>query len=106
MVSFVDSHTNATRIEWHLWEIVLRFAPGLLSGWVDEGDARFMQEALQEAGKGAGKTFPNPAGTHKTPNLKPKTRNPLTSTQNFRPSILNPQPYTLNPRLQTLNAKR
>jgi len=22
------SYTNATRIEWHLWEIDLRFAPG------------------------------------------------------------------------------
>jgi len=29
MVSLVNSHTNATRIGWHLWEIDLRFAPGL-----------------------------------------------------------------------------
>ena len=29
MVSSVNSHTNATRIGWHLWEIDLRFAPGL-----------------------------------------------------------------------------
>jgi len=28
MVSSVNSHTNATRIGWHLWEIDLRFAPG------------------------------------------------------------------------------
>ena len=28
MVSSVNSHTNATRIRWHLWEIDLRFAPG------------------------------------------------------------------------------
>jgi len=27
-VSLVNSHTNATRIGWHLWEIDLRFAPG------------------------------------------------------------------------------
>ena len=33
MVSWVNSHTNAIRIEWHLWEIDLRFAPGLSPGW-------------------------------------------------------------------------
>ena len=34
MISLVNSHTNATRIGWHLWEIDLRFAPGLPPGWV------------------------------------------------------------------------
>jgi len=34
MVSLVTSHTNATRIGWHLWQIDLRFAPGLPPGWV------------------------------------------------------------------------
>jgi len=33
MVSSVNSHTNATRIGWHLWEIDLIFAPGLPPGW-------------------------------------------------------------------------
>ena len=33
MVSLVNFHTNATRIGWHLWEIDLRFAPGLPPGW-------------------------------------------------------------------------
>ena len=33
MVSLVNSHTNATRIGWHLWEIDLRFVPGLPPGW-------------------------------------------------------------------------
>ena len=33
IVSLVNSHTNATRIGWHLWEIDLRFAPGLPPGW-------------------------------------------------------------------------
>ena len=33
MVSLVNSHTNATRIGWHLWEIDIRFAPGLPPGW-------------------------------------------------------------------------
>ena len=34
MVSLVNSHTNATRIRWYLWEIDLRFAPGLPPGWL------------------------------------------------------------------------
>ena len=29
MVSSVNSHTNASRIGWHLWEIDFKFAPGL-----------------------------------------------------------------------------
>ena len=34
MISLVNSHTNSTRIGWHLWEIDLRFAPGLPPGWL------------------------------------------------------------------------
>ena len=34
MVSLVNFHTNATRIGWHMWEIDLKFAPGLPSGWL------------------------------------------------------------------------
>jgi len=34
MVSLVNSHTNATRIGWHLWEIDFRFASGLPPGWL------------------------------------------------------------------------
>jgi len=39
MVSLVNSHTNATRIGWHLWDFDLRFAPGLPPGWggADQG---------------------------------------------------------------------
>ena len=33
MVSQVNSHTNATRIGWYLWEMNLRFAHGLPPGW-------------------------------------------------------------------------
>jgi len=33
IVSLVNSHTNASRIGWHLWEIDLRFSPGLPPGW-------------------------------------------------------------------------
>jgi len=33
MVSSVNSHTDATRIGWHLWEIDLIFVPGLPPGW-------------------------------------------------------------------------
>jgi len=36
MVSLVNSHTNATRIGWHLWETDLRFAPGLPPGWISD----------------------------------------------------------------------
>ena len=36
MVSLVTSHTNATRIGWHLWEIdLIIFAPGLPLGRTD-----------------------------------------------------------------------
>ena len=45
MVSSVNSLTNATRIGWHLWEIDLRFAPGLLPGWMTV-------EARQGTGRG------------------------------------------------------
>jgi len=33
MVSFVNSHTNTTRIWWHMWDIDLIFAHGLPPGW-------------------------------------------------------------------------
>ena len=33
-VSLVNSHTNATRIGWHLRETDLRFAPELPPGWL------------------------------------------------------------------------
>ena len=33
MVSLVNSHTNATSKRQHLWEIDLRFDPGLPPGW-------------------------------------------------------------------------
>jgi len=33
MVSLVNSHTNATRIGWNLWEIDLRFALNSNPGW-------------------------------------------------------------------------
>jgi len=33
MLFSVNSHSNATRIGWHLWEIDLRFAPELPPGW-------------------------------------------------------------------------
>ena len=34
MVSLVNSHANAIRTGWHLWEIDLRFALGLPPGWI------------------------------------------------------------------------
>jgi len=33
MVVLANSHKNATRIGWHLWEIDLIFASGLPPGW-------------------------------------------------------------------------
>ena len=40
MVSSINSHTNATSIGWHLWEIDLRFAPGLPPGWLPHSASR------------------------------------------------------------------
>jgi len=34
MVSLVSSHTNATRIGRHLWDIDSKFSPGLPPGWL------------------------------------------------------------------------
>ena len=34
MVSLINSHANATKIGWHLWEIDSRCAPGLPPGWL------------------------------------------------------------------------
>ena len=38
MVSLVNSHTNATRIGWHLWEIGCRFALNSTPGSLDGGE--------------------------------------------------------------------
>ena len=38
MVYSVNTHTNATRIGWHMWEIDLGFAPGLPPGWFAAGE--------------------------------------------------------------------
>jgi len=52
MVSLVNSHTNATRIGWHLWEIDLRFAPGLRPGWLHDHVARPAGSRVQELDAG------------------------------------------------------
>ena len=36
MVASDNSHTNATRIGWPVWEDDLRFAPGLPPGWLQD----------------------------------------------------------------------
>ena len=51
-----NSHTNATRIGCHLWEIDLRFAPGLPPGWL------FCGEALGEKEQHPGFLRPAPDG--------------------------------------------
>ena len=37
MVSLVNSHTNATRIGWHLWEIDLKICPWVASRVAEDG---------------------------------------------------------------------
>ena len=37
LVCLVNSHTNATRMGWHLWEIDFRFAPWPPAGWLLRG---------------------------------------------------------------------
>ena len=41
MVPFVNSHEHATRIGWYLWDIDLRFAPGLPPGWLSKSISCF-----------------------------------------------------------------
>ena len=48
MVSLVNSHTNATGIGCHLWEVDLRFAPGWTS-WVER-----LNERVGRRSQGAG----------------------------------------------------
>jgi len=54
MVSFVNSHTNATRIGWHMWEIDLRFAPGLPPGWGDTRSRSLAPNSLRSMAFGGG----------------------------------------------------
>ena len=49
MVSLVNSHTNATSIGWHLWEIDLRSAPGLPPRWGSSSPGRTL-EIVQQSG--------------------------------------------------------
>ena len=49
MVSLVNSHTNSTRIGWHLWEIDLRFAPGLPPGWQEQLSAGHLVGCTHQA---------------------------------------------------------
>ena len=54
MVSLVNSHRNATRIGWHLWEIDLRFAPELPPG---RGERAPRMRALGTLSPEAGPSF-------------------------------------------------
>ena len=53
MVSLVNSHKNATRIGWRLWEIDLRFAPGLPPGWKAKPLHSKSGEQIQGQARGA-----------------------------------------------------
>jgi len=44
MVSLINSHTNATRSRWHLWEIDSRFAPGLPPGWIASSYLEYLRK--------------------------------------------------------------
>jgi len=48
MVYLVNSHTHATRIGWHLWEIDSRFAPGLAPGCADVPPAPRRSQEVQD----------------------------------------------------------
>ena len=50
MVSLVNSHTHATTKRWHLWEIDLRFAPGLPPGWPSTQPPRASIEGRASSG--------------------------------------------------------
>jgi len=45
MIALGNSHTNATRIGWHLWEIELIFAPGLPPGWFHAANVYYRRVA-------------------------------------------------------------
>ena len=78
MVSLVNFHANATRVGWHLWEIHLRFAPGLLPGWI--------------------RNIRNPNPEFRI--SESETRNPVVSSR-----LNNPEPESLNLEPQTLKLK-
>ena len=50
MASLVNSHTNATRIGWYLWEIDLRFALSSTPGWLRGLEGFRVQLGLYERG--------------------------------------------------------
>ena len=60
MVYSVNSHTNAARIGWNLWEIDFRFGPGLPPGWCPEwmGASGMASKGVDGGGLVGGHTRP------------------------------------------------
>jgi len=54
MVSLVNSHTNATRVGWHLWEIDLRFPLNSTPGWSRSKEEEADEAAFRKAYPGYG----------------------------------------------------
>ena len=114
MVSLVNSYSNATSRRWHLWEVDLRFAPGLPPGWetnslVGRGGKAYL---LQVEGSATVKVIsytlhPTPYALHPTPytlHPTPYTLHPTPYTLCRTPYTLHPTPYTLHPTPYTLHS--
>jgi len=88
MVSLVNSHTNATRIGWHLREIELRFAPGSPPWWSkifggqDCGRAGIVKGRLYLWG--AGEARARVWGAGETPETEKRERETETERQTDR----------------------
>jgi len=100
MVSLVNSHTNATRIGWHLWEINLRFAPGLPPGWTlghVDPSFRALSGRLKFTVRRHNFNKDSPSTTLKLfffINLQPLEKR---STTNYAPFALDREPSTSTP---------
>jgi len=81
MVALVNSHTNATSIGWHLWEIDLRFSPGLSPGWFSKREnVMQVSDALDTFGDSRGDCTTDCVDSHCN-NLK------VTSKLNFHKNL-------------------
>ena len=101
MVSLVNSHTNATRIGWHLWEVDLRFAPGLPPGrWGSR--PRVAPSALHPKPYTLHPTACSLLSTPYTPHHTPYTLHPTPCTLHPAPYTPHHTPYTLHRTPHTL----
>ena len=99
MVSSVNSHTNSTRIGWHLWDIDLRFALGLPPWWCICKQSCRAWSCSKTRTPEAGSRNPE----SETWNLEPETRNLELGIRDPEPGTRNPKPRTRNPKPETRN---